>query len=51
MLMYGVILGEDDENQFQFGGIAAMNGNGKLAYTLFNRVLQIHPNMKLRFRI
>ena len=44
MLMYGVILGEDDANSISnLACIAALKGNGKLAYTLFNRVLANSP--------
>ena len=35
MLMYGIILGEEDEDSISnLGGIAAQRGNGKLAYIL-----------------
>tara|TARA_B100000674_G_scaffold497751_1_gene532706 strand:- start:1728 stop:2693 length:966 start_codon:yes stop_codon:yes gene_type:complete len=44
MLMYGVILGEDDDNSISnIACIAALKGNGKLAYTLFHRVLANSP--------
>ena len=44
MLMYGIILGEDDETSISnIACIAAMKGNGKLAYTLYNRVLSNAP--------
>ena len=44
MLLYGIILGEDDENSISnLGSIAAQRGNGKLAYILYNRVLAKSP--------
>ena len=44
MLMYGVILGEDDDNSVSnIACIAALKGNGKLAFTLYNRVLANSP--------
>ena len=44
MLMYGIILGEDDDNTISnLACIAAQRGNGKLAYLLFNRVLDKSP--------
>ena len=44
MLLYGIILGEDDDNSVSnIACIAAMKGNGKLAYTLYNRVLSNSP--------
>ena len=44
MLMYGIILGEDDDNSISnIACLAAQRGNGKLAYLLFNRVLARSP--------
>lgn len=44
MLLYGVMLGEDDDNSVSnIASIAAMRGNGKLACILFNRVLAKSP--------
>ena len=44
MLMLGVILGEDDDNSVSnLACIAAIKGNGKLAFTLYNRVLVNSP--------
>ena len=48
MLMYGIILGEEDEDSISnLGGIAAQRGNGKLAYILFNRVLAKSPEHQI----
>ena len=44
MLLYGIVLGEDDDNTVSnLACITAMRGNGKLAYTLYNRVLANAP--------
>ena len=44
MLMYGVILGEDDDNSISnLACISAQRGHGKLANVLFNRVLAKSP--------
>ncbi len=48
MLMYGVILGEDDDNTISnLACIAAQRGHGKLAYLLFNRVLANSPEHEI----
>ena len=51
MLMYGIILGEEDDNSISnLACIAAQNGHGKLAAVLFNRVLANSPEHQASIR-